>query len=83
MHHMLSGAAAGLQHVAGFAREKFFQHLPDRLIVAVERRRIEAAVRTGAVAAEFSRMLSHDSLSGGLSLQIAANDFSNALFSMG
>jgi hypothetical protein len=79
MHYVLAGAAARLQHVARFAGEMLLQHGPDRLVVAMECRRIEAPVRPGPVAAKFDRMLSH----AGLSLQFAAIDFSNALFSMG
>jgi hypothetical protein len=50
-------------------------------VVAVERRRIEPSVRLDrpAVLAEFGDVFRH----AGLSLQIAAIDFSNALFSMG
>src|SRR6476659_9829289 len=39
--HMLAGAAAGLKHVAGFPLKKWLQHRADRLMVAVERRRVE------------------------------------------
>ena len=64
MHHMLSGAAAGLQHVAGFTGEELLQHRPDRRMVAVERRGIEPAVRLDrpAILAEFHHKLSHDTL---------------------
>ena len=60
--HMLAGAAAGLDHVAGFAGEKSLQHRPDRLMVAVKRRRIETAVGLDrpAILAEFHDILSHD-----------------------
>ena len=44
MHDVLAGAAADLDHVAGFAGEELLQHRPDRLMVAMERRRIEPAV---------------------------------------
>ena len=58
---MLPGAAAGFDHVAGFAVEEFLQHLPDRLVIAVKRRRIEPAVRFDwlAILAEFHDVFSH------------------------
>ena len=58
---VLSGAAAGLEHVAGFAVEKFLQHRPDRLVIAMKRRRIETAIRLDrpAILAEFNNVLSH------------------------
>src|SRR5690349_13278834 len=36
MHHMLPGAAAGLQYGAGFALQEPLQHRPDRRVVTVE-----------------------------------------------
>ncbi len=62
IHHVLAGAAAGFQHVARPAGEKFFQHRPDRLVVAMERRRVEPAVRFGrpAIPAELGDMLHHE-----------------------
>ena len=73
MHHMLAGAAAGLQHVAGFAGEEFPQDRPDRRVVAVERRRVEPAIGFNRLAGtgEFGTMFSHS----GFSLQVAAIDF--------
>ena len=61
MDHMLAGAAAGLDHVAGFAGKKLLQYRPDRLMVAVKRRRVETAVRLDrpAVLAEFHDKFSH------------------------
>src|ERR1700680_2703205 len=61
---MLAGATAGLDHVAGFAGQELLQHRPDRLMVAVERRRVETAVGFDrpAVLAKFHHILSHDSL---------------------
>jgi hypothetical protein len=61
MHHMLAGAAAGLQHLAGFAGEECLQHVPDRRMVTVERRRIEPAVGFDrpAILAELHHKLSH------------------------
>src|SRR4051794_41045170 len=58
---VLPGAAAGLQHVAGFAGDEFFQHGPDRLVIAMERRRIKPAVRfdRSAVLAEFDDVVGH------------------------
>jgi hypothetical protein len=59
--HMLAGAAAGLDHIAGFPGKEGLQYRPDRLVVAVIRRRIKAAVRLDrpAVLAEFHHILSH------------------------
>ena len=59
--HMLAGAAAGLDHVAGFACEIALQHRADRLMIAMKRRRVEAAVRLDrpAVLAELDDVLSH------------------------
>src|SRR5712692_3560200 len=59
--HMLAGTAAGLDHVAGFPVEKRLQHRPDRPMIAVKRRRVEATVRLDrpAILAEFDDMLSH------------------------
>src|SRR3954451_6152244 len=64
MHHVLPGAAAGLQHVAGFTGEEFRQHSPDRLVIPMERWRIEPAVRFDrpAIPAEFHYIISHDTL---------------------
>jgi hypothetical protein len=36
MHHMLAGAAAGFQHVAGLAGEEGLQHRPDRRVIAMK-----------------------------------------------
>src|SRR5450759_3954899 len=59
--HMLAGTAAGLDHVAGFAGKEFFQHRPDRPMVAVERRRVETAVGFDrpAILAEFHDIFRH------------------------
>ncbi len=64
--HMLAGAAAGLDHVAGFAGQEFFQHRPDRLMIAMERRRVETAVGFDrpSVLAEFHDIVSHVRLTG-------------------
>ena len=64
MHDVLAGAAAGLQHVAGFAGEELLQHRPDRLVVAMERGRIEPAVRLDrpAILAEFDDIFRHSRL---------------------
>ena len=61
IHHMLAGAAAGLDHVAGFISEIPLQHRPDRLMVAMERRRVETAVGFDppAVLAKLHDILSH------------------------
>src|ERR1700730_1287724 len=61
MDHVLAGTAACLQHVAGLTRQELLQHCPDRRMVAVECRRIEAAVRLdrAAILAEFDDIFSH------------------------
>src|SRR5271168_2199075 len=58
---MLAGAAAGFQHVAGPSGEEFLQHRPDRLVVAMERGRVEAAIRLDppSVLAEFNDIFRH------------------------
>ena len=65
---MLAGAAAGLDHVAGFPGEELLQHGPDRLMVAVECRRVEPAVGFDrpAILAEFNDIFSHARLPDGL-----------------
>lgn len=66
MHDMLSGAAAGFQHVTGLAGQKRLQHRPDRLMVAVERGRIEPSIRLPrlAILAELCDILRHRALLG-------------------
>ena len=61
MNDMLAGAAAGLHHIAGLAGEEFFQHGPDRLVVAMKRRCIETPVRFDrpAILTELYNKLSH------------------------
>ena len=61
IHHVLAGAAAGLDHVAGTISEIPLQHRPDRLMVAVERRRVETPVGLDppAVLAKFHDILGH------------------------
>ena len=58
---MLAGAAAGLDHVTGFAGKELLQHRPDRLMVAVKRRGVETAVGFDrpAVLAEFHDIFRH------------------------
>ncbi len=67
---MLAGAAAGLQDVTGPAGEGFLQDRPDRLVVAVERRRIEPAVRLDrpAILAEFDDIFRHETLQSSTSI---------------
>src|SRR5665213_2122552 len=62
--HVLAGAAAGLQDVAGFAGEELLQFSPDRLMVAVECRGIETAIRLDplAIFSEFHDKLRHVAL---------------------
>jgi hypothetical protein len=66
--HMLAGAAADLNHIAGFPGKELLQHGPDRLMVAVERRRIEPAIGLDgpAILAEFNDIFSHTRLPDGL-----------------
>src|SRR5947209_14329713 len=61
IHHMLPGAAAGLEHVPGFSVEEWFELRPDRLAIAMKRRRIEPAVGRGrpAILAEFDNIVGH------------------------
>ncbi len=61
MHHMLTGAAAGLDHIAGFSGKKPLQHRPDRLMIAMKRRSIEPAVGFDrlAIPAEFDDKFRH------------------------
>src|SRR5580692_4092855 len=60
--HMLAGAAAGLDHVTGFAGEELQQYGADRLMVAMKRRRVETAVRFDRppVLAEFHDIFRHE-----------------------
>ena len=64
IHHMLAGAAADLDHIPGFSGQEALQHRPDRLMIAVKCRRVEAAVRLNrpAILAEFNDIVSHDIL---------------------
>src|ERR1700722_10522131 len=64
IHHVLAGAAAGLDHVPGFPGKEALQHLPDGLMIAVKGRSIEAAVGLDrpAVLAEFNDIFCHDTL---------------------
>jgi hypothetical protein len=58
---MLARAAARFQHVARHAVEEPSQHRPDRLMVAVKRRRIEPAVGLNltAIPAKFEPIIRH------------------------
>src|SRR5580693_7214366 len=62
--HMLAGAAAGLHDVTRFPGKEAFQCRPDRLMVAVERRRVETSVGFDrpAVLAEFLDIFRHGAL---------------------
>src|SRR5690606_19425685 len=42
--YVLSGAAAGLEHIACLAAQEFFENRPDRDMVAVKRRRVETVI---------------------------------------
>jgi hypothetical protein len=66
--HMLAGAAADLNHIAGFPGEELPQHGPDRLMVAMECRRVEPAIGFDwpAILAEFNDIFSHARLPDGL-----------------
>src|SRR5690242_229356 len=60
MNHVLAGAAAGLQHVAGFTCEKFLQHCPDRSVIAMKGRGVHPAVDFAPpILAEFDHILRH------------------------
>src|ERR1700739_4208742 len=61
MHHMLAGAAAGLQRIALLACEEPLQHRPDRRVIAMKGRGIEPAVGLDrpAVLAEFHDIFRH------------------------
>jgi hypothetical protein len=52
------------QHVTGPAFQELPQHRPNRLVVTMERRRVEAAIRRGrpAIPAEFGDLLRHNPL---------------------
>jgi hypothetical protein len=85
MHDMLTGAASDFDDLTGFAGEEFLQHRPDRLMVAMERRRIEPAVGFDrpAILAEFHYKLSHGSLALGrcsLETLLALFQFAGILF---
>src|ERR1700722_19606213 len=58
---VLAGAAAGLDHVAGFSGKEFLQHGSDRLMVAVIGCRVETTVGFDppAVPAEFHDIPGH------------------------
>src|SRR5580693_5649194 len=60
-HDVLAGAAAGLQYLAGPSSEVLLQHRPDRLVIAVERGRVETPVRLDppAILAEFDDVFRH------------------------
>ncbi len=64
IHHMLAGAAANFNHISGFSSQDALQHGPDRLMIAVKGRRVEAAVRFNrpAVFTELDDIVSHDIL---------------------
>jgi hypothetical protein len=64
--HMLAGAAADLNHIAGFPDEESLQHGPDRLMVAVKCRRVEPAIGFDwpAILTEFNDIFSHARLPG-------------------
>ena len=60
MDHMLAGPTADLHHIPKASGEMLLQDRPDRLVVAMERRGIEPAIRldASAVSAKFHRMFS-------------------------
>ena len=60
MDHVLAGSTADLDHVARPSGEVFFERGPERLVIAMERRRIEAAVGLDppAVPAKFNDIFS-------------------------
>jgi hypothetical protein len=64
IHYMLAGTAACLDHIPGFSGQEALQHCPDRLMIAVKGRCVEAAVRLNrpTVLAELNDIVSHDIL---------------------
>ena len=64
VHHMLAGAAAGLQHVAGLASQESRKHRPDRLVIAVVGSGIEPPIGLlwPPILAEFDHIFRHDKL---------------------
>jgi hypothetical protein len=58
---MLTGAAASFDDIAGLLVEEGLKNLPDRLMVAVKRSRVETAIRLyrAAILAEFHHIFSH------------------------
>ena len=62
--NVLTGAAAGLNGVAGFAGQVPLQNAADRLMVTVKGRRVEPPVglEAATIFAKFNDILSHDSL---------------------
>jgi hypothetical protein len=63
--HVLAGAAAGLDCIAGFASDESPQHGADRLVIAVKGRRVKPAVGFGTttVLSEFDDIVDHGSAS--------------------
>ena len=61
--HVLAGATAGLDCIAGFASDELPQHRADRLVIAVKGRRVKPAVGIGTttVVSEFNDILNHGS----------------------
>jgi hypothetical protein len=64
IHRVLTRSAATFHHVTGFSLKAPPQHRPDRLMIAVKGRRIEAAIGLGRprVPTEFDDMVSHHQL---------------------
>jgi hypothetical protein len=60
MDHVLAGSAADLDHVTGPAGDMLFQSRPQRLVIAMEGRRIETAIGLDApaVPAKFNDIVS-------------------------
>jgi len=60
MNHVLAGSTANLDHVARPPSEMLFERGPERLVIAMEGRRIKAAIRFDppAVPAKFNDIFS-------------------------
>src|ERR1700732_3225845 len=59
---VLAGAAAGLNGIPGFAGKEPREHRADRLMVAMEGRRVEPPIclEATAILAEFNHIIGHD-----------------------
>src|SRR5262249_32678102 len=49
LRRVLAGAAADLQHVAGLCRQEIGHRRPDRVVIAVKSRTVQAAIGRGGI----------------------------------